>query len=39
MLNSAVTQRAGVTDKQMLISAALQERGFISEVIFLQHVE
>jgi hypothetical protein len=32
-------QRTVVTDKLMLISAALQERGFISEAIFLQHAE
>jgi hypothetical protein len=37
MLNSDVMQRAVVTDKLMLIYRALQERGFISDVIFLQH--
>jgi hypothetical protein len=35
MLNSDVMQRAVVSDKLMLISAAFQEL----EVIFLQHVE
>jgi hypothetical protein len=39
MLNSDVMLRAVVTDKLMLISAAFQERGFISELIFLQRVE
>jgi hypothetical protein len=39
MLNSDVMQRAVVTDKLLLISAAFQERGFISEVIFFQHAE